>query len=588
MKGNIEPIEQTHPWRRMDWYCLAFLLCLVALTWCAAYNRWTSESWATPISYGGDAWGTLAGAKAFSTGEIPPILPKYPASLGAPFRANWNDYPTVEEGMWVWTALLARAFGLFTGANLSLLSASLFAAASFYFVGRRMQCGPAFAFTGAALFALSRFIFARSLPHLPLTYYWHVPLGLLVIWYCLTNGLIHKDRRMVLFCVAVAILHGVQNAYYTAMFFQFLVGAALFHLIRRQPWPRIFFPLILGGVLLFTLGVMNLDTLYYRAVHGPNPIAVTRTYAALELYALKPIELFLPITHRFGPLERWVMIKYARQAYVVGEMGSPYLGLAGIAGLLLLVWETARRLARQQLDQVPFQIWPVLWILAYSVVGGINGLLGLFGVILFRCSNRYGIFILALVLLFLMQRLTAWTRRWHWLPALLLAASIVTLGAWDQIPGSPATAQIAATRQMVQADAAMVATLERRLPKDAMIFQMPVMDFPEVSPVRGVADYEHIRPYLYSKQLRFSYGSNKGRKRERWQKEAEQLGTSRLVGLLESYGFSAVLINRKGYEDGATAMLQELKSLGKTEVLFESPEFFCVVLTPAARPILPP
>lgn len=532
--------------------------------------------------------GTLAGAKAYATGESPPIMPKYPASLGAPFQANWNDYPIVEEGIWAWTGLLVRIFGLFQGTSLAVLSAHLLAAASFYFVARRMQCRPAFAMAGAALFALSRFIFNRSLSHLTLTFYWHVPLAILVIWSCLSRDSLHKSRRMVFFCIAVAVLHGVQNPYYTWMFLQLLLGVALYHLIRKRPWPRILFPLAIWGVVLLTLGVMDFDTLYYRFVHGPNATAVTRTYAGLELYALKPVELFLPVIHRFDPLQQFGLTKYAKEAYVVGEMGSPYLGLAGIAGFLLLVWETVKRLARQQPDQVPFHIWPILWILAYSVIGGINGLIGLLGMILFRSSNRFSIFILAFVLLFFMRRLTLLTQRWHWVSAAILAGSIMIVGAWDQIPWPPPVAQTAAMRQTVRADAAMVAKLESTLPKGAMIFQMPVMDFPEVNPVRGVADYEHFRPYLTSSTLRFSYGSDKGRSRERWQQEAEKLETSRLVSLLESYGFSAVLINRKGYEDGGAVLLRDMQALGKTEISVASPDFLCVALTPVAHPTLPP
>jgi hypothetical protein len=588
MIGITEQSAPMHRWRRADWACLALLLCLVTLAWCWAYNRWTATAWNTPIYYGSDAWGTLAGAKAFSTGEIPPILSKHPASLGAPFQANWDDYPTIEEGIWVWVALLVRVFGLFRGTNLSLLSAHLLAASSFYFVARRLQCSSIFALAGAAIFAVSRFIFARSLLHLFLAFYWHVPLGILVLWYCLTRVSIKRNRRLVVFCVLVVVLHGVQNLYYTAMFLQFLVLVSLYHLLRRQSWERILFPLGLAAALLLTVGVMNADTLYHRFVYGSNGGAIARNYAGLELYAMKPLELFVPIAHRIAPLETWAITRYARQAYVVGEMGSPYLGMVGIAGFLLLLAEAARRLARRELNKVPFEIWPVLWIFAYSVIGGINCMLGLFGMVFLRSTNRYSIFILTLVLLFLMRRLTSLARQWHWVAACILAGSIVILGVWDQIPGSTPASQIAANRRMVQADEVMVATLENKLPRGAMVFQMPVMEFPEVDPRRGVADYEHLRPYLYSKQLRFSYGNDKGRDREKWQKDAEQLEAPLLAGLLERYGFSAILINRKGYEDGAATLLRNLQAAGKTELLVESPDFFGIALTPVARPALPP
>ena len=490
--------------------------------------------------------------------------------------------------MFVWTDLLARAFGLLIGANVALLSASLLAAATFYFACRQFGCHPIFSVAGAALFSLSRFAFARSLHHLSLTFYWHVPLGVLTVWCCLTRPTIYRERRLILFCVAVAVLHGVQNIYYTGMFLQFLLGISCYHAMRREPWRRIVFPLVLAAVAVFTVGLMNVDTLYSRVVNGPNPSVLVRNYAGVELYALKPIELIVPVVHRITALGDWGMNHYAKQAYVVGEIGSPYLGIVGIAALLLLLWEAVRHLVGQNLKQVPFHLWFVLWTLAFSVIGGINALLAVCGLVLFRGSNRYSIVILTLVLLFLVRYLSSFTRNWKWMPASALAGSIMVLGLLDQIPSSPTRESIAATRKVVRADAKMAANLEAKLPVNAMIFQLPIMDFPEVPPLRGVACYEHFRPYLYSRHLRYSYGSDKGRTRERWQSEAEQFGTSRLINILEQYGFSAILINRKGYEDGAAGLLQELRSLGKSNVLVESVEFICVALTPSTRPILPP
>jgi len=581
-------VAQDHGWRRTDWFWLGFLLCLAALIWCGAYNRWTYRSWSTPISYSGDSWSTLAATKALAAGDIPPVLPKNPPTLGAPFHANWNDYPSVEEGILVWTGLLARLFGTFTGANLAVLSAHLLAAASFYFVARQMRYHPLFSFVGAILFSFSRFAFARSLHHLTLTFYWHVPLGILVIWYCLTRASIHKDRRLMLFCAVVAVLFGIQNIYFTGIFLQFLAGVALYLAVVRRPWPQIAFPLGLAALVVFTFCVMNIDTLSYRMTSGPNPAVLERNFAGVELYALKPIELIVPIAHRITAIETWGVTRYASQAFVVGEMGSPYLGLVGIVAFLWLAGQTAWHLARRNLQSVSWYVWPLLWIFAYSVIGGINSLLGVFGVVLFRCTNRYSIVILALVLLFLVRNLASLARRWSWQSRIALAGSILAIGLPDQIPAEPRSWQIAEIRKVLRADAQMVARLESKLPRKAMIFQMPVMDYPEVPPLRGVEDYEHFRPYLHSRHLRFSYGSNKGRNRERWQREAEGLGGARLIGLLEQYGFAAILINRKGYEDGAAALLAELGALGKTDLLFQGPHFFCVALKPVARPILPP
>src|SRR5205823_7967622 len=124
---------------RREWLWWIGLLTLVTLLWCMAYNRWMGEAWKTPVSYTGDSWGQMAVAKALATGDMLPVLPKYPVSLGAPFVASWNDYPITEEGIFTWYGLIVWLFGVFAGSNLTLLSAHLLAAAGFYFVCRHLS-----------------------------------------------------------------------------------------------------------------------------------------------------------------------------------------------------------------------------------------------------------------------------------------------------------------------------------------------------------------------------------------------------------------------------------------------------------------
>lgn len=573
--------------RGAEWLWWITLLAMVTLLWCSAYNRWTREAWRTPISYGGDAIAEMAWVKLLATGEMMPIVPKTPASLGAPFVANWNDYPTMEEGIFVWWAVFVRACGLFPGANLVLLSAHLLAAASFYFVCRTLRYHRAWSIMGALLFSMSYFAFMRNLEHLVITFYWHVPLGLLVAWWCV-SGAVTVPSRKLWFCIAVAVLHGIQNPYYTGIFLQFLALAALVCLVRRDNWRVIALPLLLIGVVLAAFVLMNVDTLYSRLSMGPNNLTLTREYAGVEKYALRPVELILPYVHRFAALQNWTNRVYYLQTMFQGEKGAPYLGIVGIVALAGLIWVSFSALVRRELRGIPMHFGGVGWVLAFSVVGGLNGLLALFGLVLFRGSNRYSIVILALVLLFLVRELSRLTRRWHWFPIAASATLILLLGLWDQIPFPPSKREIHDVHEEVASDARLVSKMESRLPSRAMVFQLPVCDYPEVPSVLGMMDYEHFRPYLHSRALRFSYGSQKGRTRERWQAEALQFGLPRFVQTLESYGFSAVLINKKAYGDRAASLVSGLQSAGRSEVLAESNDLVGILLQPVAQPRLPP
>jgi len=572
--------------RLRGWAWWIALLVSVTLLWCAAYNRWTADAWGTPIAYDGDAAAVMGIAKTFATGEVKPLLPKYPASLGAPFVADWNDYPPA-EGLFTWYGLIARLFGIFAGSNLIVLSAHLLAASAFYFVGKKLNYRPIFAFAGAILFSFSHFAFARHLAHLGPLFYWHVPLGLLIAYWCAQPSAILQDRRKIALCIFVAIAHGMQDPYYSGLFLQFLVLASAVCLMRRQSWRRVLFPLSIAFLVLGTHVVVNIDLFYGKFTNGPNPEAFVRNYAGLELYAMKPFELLLPFPHRIPGLYDWVHKAYFTRAYFLGEIGSPYLGLVGIASLCVLLWLTFRAVSGRD-HSIPVHFWGVLWILAYSVVGGLNGLIGVFGIIVFRGTNRYSIVLLAIFLLFLVRQLSMLTRKWNRFAVLALAASITVIGFLDQTPRPPRPSDIASLHKKVVSDGRIAAMLEAALPGRAMIFQMPVSAFPEFGPIGQMPDYDHFRPYLQSHSLRFSYGSVKGRTRERWQSEALQFGTAQTVAILESAGFSAILINKQGYEAKAAALLAELSAAGRSEVICDSDDLIAIRLRPVPHPLLPP
>ena len=70
--------------------------------------------------------------------------------------------------------------------------------------------------------------------------------------------------------------------------------------------------------------------------------------------------------------------------------------------------------------------------------------------------------------------------------------------------------------------------VEKRLPEGAMIFEEPIMDYPEQM-TSTVTSYEHFRPYLFSQTLRFSFGGEKGRPLADWQHQLDGLPLPDLV-----------------------------------------------------------
>jgi hypothetical protein len=578
---------------------VAVLLGTVFLAWCAGNGRWTPASWGVPTAYTepdkGDVVHALAMMKAVREGDFVPLAWKQVDALGAPHAANWNDWPLVEELLVVFYGLLAGLFGLFGGLNVGTVVAHLTAAAAFYVVARWEECDCTWAFVAALAFGLAPFIFAQSPYHITTEYVWHVPLFLPIWrWIATDPGIVPGSRRF-WFAVAVGFVTGLQSPYWTNILCQLtLLGAAVMYW-RHRSQPALLSALAIIGAAAAAFGLMNLDTWTYRLAHGPNPGALAREYKWMEIYGLKLVDLVVPpVTHHWPGWARFAVAhrigdpaRGIPPASPLQDEGS-YLGIVGLAALAWLAWTAVADAVKGRANDIPLAAWQVLWIVLCFTTGGLNAILGVFGFTLFRTGQRYSIVILAIVLLYAAQRLTAWQRGW----AARAAPDVVRIGTltaavaatvmilWDQVPRAPSAEQTEAIARQVASDREFTATMEAALPEGGMVFQLPVMDFPE-APLPGIPSYDHFRPYLYSSQLRFSFGSMKGRERERWQHEVQQLlvegatvdqgakqirfkpaNVRRAVDELEKRGFQALYLNRNAFPDRGRGLEDALLEIG--------------------------
>ena len=580
------------------------------LAFCGAHSAWSLSDWRRPNGYienpeNADILWTFASLKAGADGQARPFVWKRVTELGAPHDANWNDWPWIEELLSALLATLARAFGPFAGLNIGLLFAHLLAAITFYIVARISGCLPSWAAVGGMAFGIAPYIFAQSPHHVTVAYAWHVPLFMLVWrWVSTEPGIEPKSSRWWKAC-GIGFLTGLQNVYYTNILCQLTLLGAGFLSLRTGDRRRFKAALAVIGAAAAAFALMNLDTWTFKAVHGPNGGAVVREYKWLEIYGLKLVDLVVPpTTHHFERFAEFARVH--RAAAPLQDEGS-YLGIAGLAALGLLVATAISAVVRNRANSIPMEAWQVLWIVLCFSTGGLNSILGAFGFTLFRTGCRYSVVILAIALLYAAQRLTALQRvaafrtdpgtlRIGGLTA-VAAASLVIL--WDQVPRAPTREHTTTIARQIESDREFVARMEAALPSKAMVLQLPIMAFPE-EPVPGVPPYDHFRPYLYSRQLRFSFGSMKGRPRDQWQQAVQKqlvngatlnqqtqqiqfnqnsVGTA--VDEIRKQGFAAIYVNRNGFPDRGKGLEKSLLELGYLKPPIDSAagDLVCIPLT---------
>ena len=351
--------------------------------------------------------------------------------------------------------------------------------------------------------------------------------------------------------VLLAFVSSWLHPYYWYFWMVTLVPCLVGPLVRKN-LRRALETLGLMGLSVFFLVLAQVDSFLGWAEAGKSGMAYARTLNELQLYSLRLPEFFLPADHHLRSFSQWAHIAYHKPMLGWGlEMDSSYLGLFALCGFVWMMGLAAVRVCQGKLPD--FFAGMNLWLMLVALGGGLNMVLGSLGLMLFRCSCRFSILILAGTLLFLVLRLSArGGARWFWL--VMLAALVVI----DQTPPKLSDRHLQQTAKIVHNDQAMVDWLEAKLPKGAMVFQWPATPYPEAPMFLKLAHYEEMVAYLLSSQLHFSYGDCRGRPESKWQERMIGQEPEAILKEVEGYGFAAAIVYLKGLDEEETALWQKL------------------------------
>ena len=195
---------------------------IVVVVWCLANDRVSPGSWHVPLSYGGDSLQMLTWFRAASELDYVPFVSRTNSRLGAPYRANWDDYPMYEAVVTFLIGMVARWTDLATASNLGVLASFLASATSFYVCCRLLRWRREWAAVGALLFAFTWYHSARGLGHLLLAYDYTVPAAVMGVWLLSAGKRLRMGDRVFWLGAATALLLGMGNPYNLSLWLQFL------------------------------------------------------------------------------------------------------------------------------------------------------------------------------------------------------------------------------------------------------------------------------------------------------------------------------------------------------------------------------
>jgi phosphoglycerol transferase len=549
-------------------YAAAFGLCLLILI--GTLRLWRAD-WHVPLAYSGDSLFTQLWIK----GIIEHGWYLHNDNLGTPYGCDLHDFPMADslnflilKGL-AWmrrdTAFVYNAYYLLTFPLVTLASLAVL---------RRFAIAAAPAVIVSLLYTFLPYHFLRGMAgHLFLAGYCLVPFAVLVALrlgprQTIGRRFTWKQLAIVLLlCLALAS-SGIYYAFFACFLFLIagLHGAFTEASARPLGWAFLF----CGVVLLGTLANAY-PTLAYQHHHGPNPNAVQRLMAGPEIYGLKIMQLFLPPSfHRIA----WLAAKKTQYnlELPIGSGDFWYLGIVGSSGFLVLIGHLLTGNARPgQPSLLPSLSILNLFAVLFATTAGFGALFSFLVSSWVRAYERMSIYIAffsffacALLLTRLTARSGAGLPRRIFAGVLLVVVFVVGL---EDLTSRQLVPPYHYLRDQYTSDAQFVRAIEASVPPNAQIFQLPYVPFPENPPVFLMQDYDHLRGYLHSQALRWSYGAVKGREGDQWLKTVANLGLPELLRQLGREGFQGIYVDRLGYADGGVALQSELTRLTGAEPL---------------------
>ena len=417
---------------------------------------------------------------------------------------------------------------------------------------RRIGASAAVAGVVAVIFALTPFAVHRSVAHFALVIYL-LPIPATVAVLLASGGANGRwTWRSWVVPLAGCVLVGF-NYIYFAFFgaFLILVATAAGAALTRSMAPVRKGALFLAVIALAT-GLNLVPNFVAWRAYG-QPIGIVHIPKESELYGLKIRHLISPTGNTWvAPLQTWIDRERAAGFANENENQLARLGLVGaisFAGLLAVLVFPSSVPPDERRHRLHAAALLAIGAVLLATIGGLGSIFSLFVTPDVRSYNRISPFIV----FFSLAGLALWFERSRgWLTPRVktaLLAVVLVVGLADQLP---AFRPYRLSRPLVDADfnsvSTFVATLERSLPDQAMVFQLPTRPYPGDAGDTPIGVYGQFKPYLASHHLRWSYPAMNP-DQLKWERSVELLSEVEWPRRLAHDGFSAILIARDAYSD---------------------------------------
>lgn len=482
--------------------------------------------------------------------------------LAAPF--GFNNAGSIISGFHNMDTFTNKLFAKITGSyvaglNLTFVTAFYFIAIIAYIVLRNFHIKEIIAFGGSIYYSLLPFIFMRNEEHLVLSCYYFIPiLVLLCIWIYEDENFLklgssffeYKKNYIMLGFTLLIASSGIAYWQFFACYFLCVVAFSKF--LKTKDISYVIKSLICIIMIVMFLLIGCIPELL-NILSGNSGIAGRlRSIPDGELYCLKIIQLILPIRgHGIGWLEK-VIEDYNTMAPCVTENASAYLGIIGVTGFVILISYLFTNKKKESEISDKLIILSELNIAAVIIgtIGGLGTCIFVFVSQTMRCFNRVSVYIaffaVSALCLILDEKYKKTKKKYVKIIFALFTIIIFVCGVKEQNPDKGLPIEESTIKW--NNDKNFISYIENNVPEKTMIYQLPYHKYPEGGVQNNMSDFELFKGYLHSGTLRWSFGISYGTNEDEWNYNTSQLSVPDMIEELKQKGFSAIYLERNGYE----------------------------------------
>ena len=532
-----------------------------------------------PFSYDGDSVVILMYIK----GLIQDGWPTNISQLSAPFTYPGAAFPMLTSVDW----LIIKVMSVFTAEPGLLLNGFwlltlVFNAWSASYVAYQLRLSRVFSGLTGILFAFLPAALLRNVAHLNLVFYF-VPLLCLVAVIIATRGVAIRQVKQALIVGLIACaLQGFDYIYYSFFAVLLFSVATLIAYRRDDGFKQFKMPLLAIAIVILSTALNLIPTLQSWHKNGSSPDMGYKYTAEAEIYAAKLRHLLMPHpSNIIKPLALIAQKDLAANFPNENENMSARLGLYGAFGMLLMIVVSLRReVGSNQSAQLMRSISALgMAIFLIITVGGVGALINVISVPDIRAYNRFSVFLAFFAIVATGLCLQGWLGSGavrSKIAKYFIVGAFAILSLYDQLlHARPLVEGQRKDMQRAFEEKQIIAKLEKIFPHDAALLELPFTGFPALAHFNKMESYDHVRPYLWSHHLKWSWPSFSQRHRA-WQTKMQELQGSDLIKAAIFTGFDAIWVDRFAYPDAGQALISSL-SQGKVRQIDTASSRFTVL-----------